>query len=28
VLKDGADKVRPIAEHRLHVAQRNLGLRK
>jgi len=28
VLKDGADKVRPIAEHRLYVAQRNLGLRK
>jgi hypothetical protein len=28
VLKEGADRVRPIAEQRLLVAQRNLGLRK
>jgi tryptophanyl-tRNA synthetase len=28
VLKEGADRVRPIAENRLYVAQRNLGLRK
>jgi len=28
VLKEGADRVRPIAEHRLYVAQKNLGLRK
>ena len=28
VLEAGADRVRPIAEHRLLVAQRNLGLRK
>ena len=28
VLKEGADRVRPIAEYRLHVAQRNMGLRK
>jgi tryptophanyl-tRNA synthetase len=28
VLKDGADRVRPIAENRLYVAQKNLGLRK
>jgi len=27
VLKEGADKLRPIAEHRLHVAQERLGLR-
>jgi tryptophanyl-tRNA synthetase len=28
VLKDGADRVRPLAEHRLYMAQKNLGLRK
>jgi tryptophanyl-tRNA synthetase len=28
VLKEGADRVRPIAEHRLYVAQKHLGLRK
>lgn len=28
ILKEGAGRVRPIAEHRLHVAQVNLGLRK
>jgi tryptophanyl-tRNA synthetase len=28
VLKEGADRVRPIAEHRLRVAQEKLGLRK
>jgi tryptophanyl-tRNA synthetase len=28
VLKEGADRVRPIAENRLYVAQKNLGLRK
>lgn len=28
VLKESADRVRPIAEHRLLVAQKNLGLRK
>lgn len=28
VLKEGADRVRPIGEHRLHVAQERLGLRK
>jgi len=28
ILKEGADRVRPIAEHRLHVAQKNMGLRK
>jgi tryptophanyl-tRNA synthetase len=28
VLKEGADRVRPIAENRLLVAQQNLGLRK
>lgn len=28
ILKEGADRVRPIAEHRLHVAQQRLGLRK
>lgn len=28
VLKDSADRIRPIAEHRLHEAQKNLGLRK
>ncbi|MCK6625435.1 MAG: tryptophan--tRNA ligase [Anaerolineae bacterium] len=28
VLKEGADRVRPIAEHRLRVAQERLGLRK
>ena len=28
VLKAGADRVRPTAEHRLLVAQRNLGIRK
>ncbi len=28
VLKEGADRVRPIAENRLQVAQRNMGLRK
>lgn len=28
VLAEGADRVRPIAEHRLHVAQKNMGLRK
>jgi hypothetical protein len=28
VLKEGADRVRPIAENRLHVAQQNMGLRK
>lgn len=27
ILKDGADKLRPIAEHRLQVAQERLGLR-
>lgn len=27
VLQEGADRVRPIAEHRLHVAQKNMGLR-
>jgi len=27
-LKEGADRVRPLAEHRLYVAQKNLGLRK
>ena len=27
VLKEGADKVRPIAEKRLRVAQENMGLR-
>ncbi len=27
-LKEGADRVRPIAEHRLQVAQKNMGLRK
>ena len=27
VLKEGADRVRPIAENRLYVAQKNLGLR-
>jgi tryptophanyl-tRNA synthetase len=27
-LKEGADRVRPLAEHRLYVAQRNLGVRK
>ncbi len=28
LLKESADRVRPIAEHRLYVAQKNLGLRK
>jgi tryptophanyl-tRNA synthetase len=28
ILKEGADRVRPLAEHRLYVAQKNLGLRK
>ncbi|MBE7469588.1 MAG: tryptophan--tRNA ligase [Anaerolineae bacterium] len=28
ILKEGADRVRPIAEHRLRVAQERLGLRK
>lgn len=28
VFKDGADRVLPIAEHRLFVAQKNLGLRR
>lgn len=28
ILKEGAERVRPIAERRLHVAQKNLGLRK
>lgn len=28
VLKDGADRVRPIAEHRLRVVQEKMGLRK
>jgi tryptophanyl-tRNA synthetase len=28
VLKEGADRIRPIAENRLLVSQRNLGLRK
>ena len=28
VLKEGADRVRPIADNRLYVAQKNLGLRK
>ena len=28
VLKESADRVRPLAEHRLYVAQKNLGLRK
>lgn len=28
VLKEGADRVRPIAEHRLRVAQERMGLRK
>ena len=28
ILKEGADRVRPIAEHRLSVAQKNMGLRK
>jgi tryptophanyl-tRNA synthetase len=28
VLKEGADRVRPIAEHRLRVAQQNMGLRR
>ncbi|RME99476.1 MAG: tryptophan--tRNA ligase, partial [Chloroflexi bacterium] len=28
ILKENADRVRPIAEHRLYVAQKNLGLRK
>jgi tryptophanyl-tRNA synthetase len=28
VLKEGADRVRPIAEHRLRVAQERLGLRR
>lgn len=28
ILKEGADRVRPLAEHRLHVAQKNMGLRK
>ncbi len=28
VLKEGADRVRPIADHRLYVAQKNMGLRK
>jgi tryptophanyl-tRNA synthetase len=28
ILKEGADRVRPIAENRLYVAQRHLGLRK
>lgn len=28
MLKEGADRVRPIAEHRLRVAQERLGLRK
>lgn len=28
VLKEGADRVRPIAEHRLYVAQQKMGLRK
>ena len=27
VLKEGADRVRPIAENRLYVAQKNMGLR-
>jgi tryptophanyl-tRNA synthetase len=28
ILKEGADRVRPLAEHRLYVAQKNMGLRK
>ena len=28
ILKEGADRVRPVAENRLYVAQKNLGLRK
>jgi hypothetical protein len=28
VLQEGADRVRPLAEHRLRVAQERLGLRK
>jgi tryptophanyl-tRNA synthetase len=28
ILKEGADRIRPIAEHRLYVAQKNMGLRK
>lgn len=28
ILKEGADRVRPIAEHRLRVAQKNMGVRK
>ncbi len=28
ILKENADRIRPIAEHRLLVAQKNLGLRK
>lgn len=28
VLKEGADRVRPIAEHRLHDVQKKMGLRK
>ncbi|MBN1992686.1 MAG: tryptophan--tRNA ligase [Anaerolineae bacterium] len=28
VLQEGANRVRPIAEHRLHIAQKNMGLRK
>ena len=27
VLKEGADRVRPLAENRLYVAQKNMGLR-
>ena len=28
ILRDGAERVRPLAEHRLHVAQERLGIRK
>ncbi|MCB0170710.1 MAG: tryptophan--tRNA ligase [Anaerolineae bacterium] len=28
ILRDGADRIRPTAEHRLYVAQKNMGLRK
>jgi tryptophanyl-tRNA synthetase len=27
VLKESADRVRPLAEHRLYLAQKNMGLR-